>query len=98
MAHREPILVIVSDDDVPKSKEALDVYLKNLISETYVYRQLPKQYSRTIISFLCMVSREVIASIKSTDGMYVTDVSMPSNKMGVLEIDLDKTFVEQLMK
>lgn len=93
---REPVLVIVSDDDVPKTREEMDVYLKNLISETYEYRQLPRQYSRTIISFLCSVDREI--TITSTDGMYVTGVGNPSSKTVMLEVDLDKTYVEQLMK
>ncbi len=104
MAHREPILVIVTDSELINeftiSKESVDKFLKNLISDTYMDRhsKLPEQYSRTIIQSLLWSNKETIASIQSikSEGMYVTDIDTHPDR-GVLEFDLDKTYVEQLM-
>lgn len=105
MAYREPILVIATDysdlNDCIISKDSVDQFLKKLINETYIdrYSKLPEQYSRTIIQSLLWSSKETIASVQSikSEGMYVTDISILSDQ-GVLEFDLDKTYVEQLMK
>ena len=104
MSSREPILVIVTDSELINeftiSKESVDTFLKNLIIDTYMerYSKLPEQYSRTIIQSLLWSSKETIASIQSikSEGMYVTDIDTQPDK-GVLEFDLDKTYVEKLM-